>query len=66
MFFIKIKQAFNAVKHDLTILRQSTNDWILHLQEQNRSLKIRVTELEQRLNKIEQKEKEEKTFLETE
>jgi hypothetical protein len=56
----RMKAAFHAVKVDMDLiagksdeLKQSVNDWIIFLDKENRDLKMRVRELEKRLESFE-------------
>lgn len=55
----RLKQAFRAVKADMDFmdenhksLKDSTNEWIIFLDQENRDLKMMVMELEKRLESL--------------
>jgi len=55
----KLKLAFKAIKTDMELIQEnhdslkgSTNEWIVFLDQENRQLKMRVKELEKRLDAI--------------
>lgn len=49
----KVKKAFKRAKKDIEALKESVNEWILFLNGEQRDLKMRVIELEKRLNRLE-------------
>ncbi|MBN1543914.1 hypothetical protein JW898_00450 [Candidatus Woesearchaeota archaeon] len=56
----KLKMAFAAVKTDMDVLEEkngalksSVNEWVIFLDQENRDLKMRVRELEKKLDVIE-------------
>ena len=58
----RLKAAFAAVKFDMdtreenhNALKGSTNDWIVFLDEENRYLKMRIKELERKLDRMQHK-----------
>jgi vacuolar-type H+-ATPase subunit I/STV1 len=61
----KLKTAFKAIKTDMELIQEnheslkgSTNEWVIFLDQENRTLKTRVRELEKKLDAV-QDEKEE-------
>ncbi len=50
MFTNKTKKSFQAVKEDVTSIKNSLHDWVLYLHEQNKMLQDRVEYLEQKMN----------------
>ena len=57
----KLKKAFQAVKYDMesmeenhNALKQSVNEWIVFLDEENRQLKSRVIYLENKVDDLEE------------
>jgi competence protein ComGF len=55
----KLKAAFRAIKADMDFmdhshnaLKDSTNEWIIFLDQENRDLKARVRELEKKLDNL--------------
>ena len=55
----RLKAAFKAVKTDMDLLEEndktlkdSVNEWVMFLDQENRALKIRTKELEKRLDMI--------------
>lgn len=69
----RLKAAFRAVKADkdileeqLNALKDSTNEWIMFLDQENRLLKMRLKETEKKLNSAENMfEKEQLSVLRT-
>ena len=67
----KLKIAFKAIKTDMELIQEnheslkgSTNEWIVFLDQENRALKMRVKELEKRLDGIQDaKEEAELTIM---
>jgi hypothetical protein len=62
----KLKIAFKAIKTDMELIQEnheslkgSTNEWIVFLDQENRALKMRVKELEKRLDGIQDAKEEE-------
>ena len=62
----KLKIAFKAIKTDMELIQEnheslkgSTNEWIVFLDQENRQLKMRVKELEKRLDGIQDAKEEE-------
>lgn len=51
----KVKQAFKAVKKDINELKASATDWILFLNRDQRDMKVKLRELDQRLRELEHK-----------
>ncbi|MEM3126872.1 MAG: hypothetical protein QW331_02295 [Candidatus Woesearchaeota archaeon] len=49
----KIKEAFSKCKEDITKLKQSSDDWIRFLLQQNDFLNQRVEQLEFRMKEVE-------------
>jgi uncharacterized protein YlxW (UPF0749 family) len=61
----KLKTAFKAIKTDMELIQEnheslkgSTNEWVIFLDQENRTLKTRVRALEKKLDAV-QDEKEE-------
>ena len=50
----QVKKAFKAVKNEFKGLQTSLNEWIIFLNGNQRELKMRISELERRLEKLEQ------------
>ena len=69
----RLKAAFRAVKADkdileeqLNALKDSANEWIMFLDQENRHLKMRLKEIEKKLNCVETSfEKEQLSVLRT-
>jgi len=53
MFFSKIKNSFRKAKKDISLLRHSTNDWILFLNGNQSEMKVKLYEMDRRLRKLE-------------
>ena len=50
----QVKKAFKAVKNEFKGLQTSLYEWIIFLNGNQRELKMRISELERRLEKLEQ------------
>ncbi len=55
--FGKIRKAFKKVKKDMVATRASMNDWIWFLNNEQREMKIKLRELEDRVRHLEWEKK---------
>ncbi len=53
----KVKFSFKAVKKDITGLKQSVHDWVLHLNSKNAEMEKRLEALEGRVRMLETEKK---------
>ena len=50
----RIKNAFTKVKSDIESLKQSSNDWIVFLDEKNSEVEKRLEKIEARIDRMEE------------
>lgn len=53
----KVRLSFKAVKKDITGLKQSVHDWVLHLNSNQKEMEKRLEALERRVRMLETEKK---------